>query len=159
MTDTFLEQGVTLSWVSAAGDETLTLTSLGDAAARQGDEHDFGALFAPMVRVEIETVLAVAPTVGEPINVYWASSQDGTDYDGEMGAADAAVGDLNQLLRCYLVGVLPVDDDTSLIRGSWIFPLPARYGLPIVENQSGQALSAVAADHHIKVTPINPDNA
>ena len=159
MTNTFLEQGTTLSWLNAAGDEIITLTSLADAAARQGEEHDFGALWPPLVRIELETIVAVGPTAGVPINVYWASSQDGADYDGEMGAADAAVADINQLLRCHFVGVLAADNDTATIRGSWVFPLPARYGLPIVENKSGQALSAVAASHHVKVTPINPDNA
>ena len=156
-TQTLITQGTTVTWDTVPTDETLTLTSLADAAARQGDEHDFGVDFAPMVRIELETIVGTAPTAGEPINVYWSSSQDGTNYDGEMGAADAAVSDLNQLKRCHHVGTLTVDDDTSTIRGSWVFALPARYGLPIIENQSGQALSATAGDHHVRVTPLTPE--
>ena len=46
-------QGTTVTWTSAGGDETLDLTSLANAAGRQGDEHDFGATFPERVRIEL----------------------------------------------------------------------------------------------------------
>lgn len=148
------KQGTSVTWEPSGGDETLALTSLADGDGRQGDEHDFGATHAPRVRVELETDFAVAPTAGEVMNVYWSSSIDGTNYDAECGGSDAAFNDENDAVRLHFVGVFVVTNDTDAQRQSWIFFLPARYGLPVVMNAAGQALSSTAGDHKLTVTPL-----
>lgn len=147
------KQGTTVVW-NAGGDETLTLASLANGDGRMGDEHDFGATHAARVRVEAEFDFNAAPTGGNSMDIYWSSSQDGTDYDGECSGADAAYNSEPDMKRLHFVGALVVSNDTDPQRASWIFFLPARYGLPVVSNQSGQALTAVEADQHIKVTPL-----
>lgn len=147
-------QDTDTTWEPAGGDEVLTLTNMADGAGRAGDEHDFGAKFPIAVRVELETKFAVSPTAGEIVEIMWSSSIDGTNYDGECTGSDAAYSDENDQKRLYLVGVLACTNDTSVQRQSWIFILPARYGLPVVGNQSGQAMTNTAGDHKLTVTPL-----
>jgi len=148
------KQGTSITWTSAGGDETLDLSSLADGGGRAGDEHDFGATFAPRVHIQMTLDFNVAPTAGETVDVYWASSPDGTDYDGECTGSDAAYNDENDMKRLHLVGSLICTNDTDPQRQSWTFFLPARYGLPVVSNQSGQALTATGTDQTVVVTPI-----
>jgi len=148
------KQAADVVWTSSGGDETLTLTSLADGNGRAGDEHDFGATFAQRVRVSLEVDFNVAPTAGEVVEVYWASSHDGTDYDGECTGSDAAYNLEDDAKRLHFVGVLVASNDTDPQRASWVFFLPARYGLPVVMNQSGQALTSTGTDQVLTVTPL-----
>lgn len=147
------KDGTTVVW-NSGGDETLTLASLANGNGRAGDEHDFGAAYAGRVRIELNVDPNVAPTAGTVFVVYWSSSADGTNYDGECTGSDAAYNAEEDMARLHLVGVLPCSNDTDPQRRSWIFFLPARYGLPVVSNQSGQALTATEADHWVSVTPL-----
>ena len=149
-----VKQGTDIVWTSAGGDEVITLTSLADGDGRMGEEHDFGATFAARVRISMELDFNAAPTAGELVDLYWSSSQDGTDYDGECTGADAAYNDENDMRRLHWVGSLVCTNDTDPQRQSWVFFLPARYGLPVVSNQSGQALTATGTDQIITVTPL-----
>ena len=148
------KQGTSIVWTSAGGDEVLTLTSLANSTGRAGDEHDFGATFPIRVRIELEVDFNVAPTAGNTVRVYWSSSDDGTDYDGECTGGDAAYSTAADLARLHHVGVLPASNDTDPQIASWIFFLPARYGLPVVYNASGQALTATGTDQILTVTPL-----
>jgi len=148
------KQGTAIVWTSAGGDEVLTLTSLATAAGRQGDEHDFTATFPIRVRVELEVDFNVAPTAGLSVDVYWSSSDDGTDYDGECTGADAAYATEADTKRLYYVGSLIASNDTDPQIASWVFFLPARYGVPVVFNKSGQALTATGTDQILTVTPL-----
>jgi hypothetical protein len=148
------KQGTDVVWTSSGGDEVITLTSLANGDGRAGDEHDFGATHAPRVRVSLEVDFNVAPTAGLTMDVYWSSSHDGTDYDGECSGADAAYNSEDDMKRLHYVGSLVASNDTDPQRASWVLFLPARYGLPVVSNQSGQALTATGTDQIVTVTPL-----
>jgi len=155
MTNEVLQkQGTDIVWTSAGGDETLTLTSLADGNGRAGDEHDFESTHAARARISLEVDFDAAPAAGEVVDVYWSSSHDGTDYDGECSGSDAAYNSEDDAKRLHYVGSLVASNDTDPQRASWIFPLPARYGLPVVINQSGQALTATGTDQVLTVTPL-----
>lgn len=149
-----VKQDTDIVWTSAGGDEVITLTSLANNNGRAGDEHDFGATFAARVRVSVELDFNVAPTAGLHVGIYWSSSHDGTDYDGECTGGDTAYNSADDVRRLYYVGQLMTSNDTDPQRSSWVFFLPARYGLPVVYNTSGQALTAVGTDQIITVTPL-----
>lgn len=148
------KQDTDIEWTSAGGDEVLTLTSLADGDGRMGDEHDFGATFPQRVRIALTVDFNVAPTAGEVMEVFWSSSHDGTNYDGECTGSDAAYNAEADARRLHSVGVLVASNDTDPHRASWVIFLPARYGLPVVFNQSGQALTNVGTDQAIIVTPL-----
>ena len=149
-----VKQGTSVTWTSAGGDEVLTLTSLADGAGRQGEEHDFGATFPARVHIVMALDPNAAPTAGTVFNLYWSSSIDGTNYDGECTGADAAYDDETHMKRLWPVGSLVCTNDTDPQRQSWVFFLPARYGLPVVSNQSGQVLTNVGTDQTVIVTPL-----
>lgn len=148
------KQGADITWTSAAGTEVLTLTSLADGNGRAGEEHDFGATYTAQVRISMELDFNAAPTAGNVVDLYWSSSHDGTDYDGECTGGDAAYNDENDMRRLHWVGSLVCTNDTNPQRQSWMFFLPARFGLPVVNNQSGQVLTATGTDQMVIVTPI-----
>jgi len=149
-----VKQATSVVWTSSGGDEALNLASLADGAGRQGDEHDFGVTFPSRMRVLLEVDFNAAPTAGEVVDVYWASSHDGVDYDGECGGSDAAYNSEDDMKRLHYVGSLVCSNDTDLQRQSWVFFLPARYGLPVVSNQSGQALTSTGTDQVLTATPL-----
>ena len=150
-------QDTDVVWTSSGGSETLTLTSLANGAGRAGDEHDFGSTFPQLVRIALDVDFNSAPTAGEVMDVYWSSSHDGTDYDGECSGSDEAYNDEASMKRLHYVGSLIVTNDTDPQRASWLFYLPARYGLPVVSNQSGQALTSTGTDQTVTVTPLIGD--
>ena len=157
MADIKQKQEATITWTSAGGDEVLTLTSLANGDGRQGDEHDFGAIFAQLVRIQLEVDFNAAPTAGLTVDIYWASSADGTNYDGECTGGDAAYNSEDDMKRLQWVGSLVASNDTDPQIASWLFFLPARYGLPVVSNQSGQVLTNVGTDQLVTVTPLVGD--
>ena len=152
--EVLVKQGTDVVWTSSGRNETLTLTSLANGDGRAGDEHDFTATFPARIRLAIELDFNVAPTAGNVVDVYWSSSHDGTDYDGECTGTDAAYNDENDMKRLHWVGSLVCTNDTDPQRQSFVFFLPARYGLPVVSNQSGQALTATGTDQIVTVTPL-----
>jgi hypothetical protein len=150
-------QGTTLTWTSSGGDYSLTLTSLANSAGRAGAECDFGSPFPERVRIELQVDFTSAPTAGNTVDVYWSSSQDGTDYDGECTGSDAAYSTEADCARLHYVGSLSASNDTDAQRASWVFFLPARYGLPVIFNKSGQALTSTGTDQKVRVTPLVGD--
>lgn len=144
-------------WTSAGGTEVLTLTSLANGNGRMGDEHDFGATHSARCRIQLEVDFNAAPTAGLTMDVYWSSSADGTDYDGECTGADAAYNSEDDMKRLYWVGSLVASNDTDPQIASWVFWLPARYGLPVISNQSGQVLTATGTDQILTVTPLTDE--
>lgn len=148
------KQNTDVVWTSAGGDEVITLTSLATGNGRMGDEHDFGATHAARLRIMLEVDFDVAPTAGLVIDVYWSSSHDGTDYDGECTGADAAYNSEDDMNRLHYVGSLVASNDTDPQMASWVLFTPARYGLPVISNLSGQALTNVGTDQIVTVTPL-----
>ena len=151
------EDQSSITWSSAGETEVLTLTSLASAGGRMGEEHDFGNPYSPRVRLQLEVDFNAAPTAGLTIDVYWSSSIDGADYDGECSGADAAYNSEDDMKRLHWVGSLMASNDTDPQIASWVFWLPARYGLPVISNQSGQALTNVGTDQIVTVTPLTDE--
>jgi hypothetical protein len=147
------KQDTSITW-STGTSQLINLGSLATGDGRAGAEYDFGATFASRVRIELEVDFASAPTAGNTVDVYWSSSDDGTDYDGECAGTDEAYNSEDDMKRLHYVGSLVASNDTNPHIQSWVFYLPARYGLPVVSNQSGQALTATGTDQIVTVTPL-----
>lgn len=156
MADVMQKQGTTIVLTSSGGDVVIDLASLANAACRQSGEFDLGAVFPQFVRVELTVDFNAAPTAGLPVNVYWSSSEDGTNYDGECTGSDAAFA-LADCTRLRFVGSLIASNNTDPQRASFTFAVPSRYGVLVVHNASGQALTATGTDQVLKITPLKGD--
>lgn len=154
VTEIKINPGTAVIWTSSGGDEVLTLTSLANGDGRAGDLHDFGDPFPRRIQLVMELDFNSGPTAGYVVNLYWASSHDGTDFDGECTGSDSAYNAEEDMRRLYYVGSLICTNDTDPQRQSWVFELPARYGLPVVSNQSGVALTSTGTNQIVTVIPL-----
>lgn len=153
------EQGTAKSWKASGGDYALTLTSLANAGVRQGEKGDLGATWARRWSVLFSSSVAVAATQGKEIHLYWAASPNataGTDNPGGTSGTDAALTNGTELVgQLIYIGSIPLSNATGTAVQKVVreFYPPTRYGMPVVHNDSGQALGGTAGDHEVRLTP------
>lgn len=141
----------------------LDLTSIANGAARQGDKADLGNPRAGKFSVHIGVEIDVAPTAGNEIDVYWSSSVSataGTGNEGGASGADAAykAGEEAEWVRqlTYIGSIVLTNDAATTVQRKCIntaFVPPARYGMPVVYNRSGQALEGDAVEMYVALVP------
>lgn len=157
-----LVEGTSVTW-STSGTYALTLTSLADAAARQGVKGDLNdAAFGPIPEVlvvTLETKMAVAAANGTVIEVYAGQSNNAvaaTANPSKLTGADAAFTTPAEYKKQLdPVGAMNLSNNagTGTQRQQWRFYPTQRYWMPVVLNRGGQALSATPGDHTLTVTP------
>jgi hypothetical protein len=157
--------GTALSWKSTGGDYALTLTSLSNAAARQGAKGDLGAFWARRHAVLLTTSVGSAASAGTSVELYWAPSPNataGTDNPGAASGTDASFGTPGEYkLQLIPVGMLALSNNAGTAVQKQVFEFfpPCRYGMPVVVNSSGQTLGGTAGDHEVRVIPIEEVSA
>lgn len=165
--------GTPLVWANSGdyngdgGDRThqISLASLADGAAREGDKADLGEIHALEYAVSICLEMGSAPTSGMVFDIYWAASSHataGTLNPGGCSGADAAYtgtsGDSldDSLKQLDFIGsvVLTSDAAPALQVMTFIFRPSLRYGMPVVDNNSGQALHNDSVEMFMRMEPI-----
>jgi hypothetical protein len=156
---TYVARETAIVWGDSGRDLVMTLNNLATTALRLGARKDFGAgstseWFTWRLTVQFET----APVVGETVLIYLAWS-DGTEEDGQLGAADAA-GDVNSVKNMKLIGALKVTstDATHDMTASGICRIPTRYVSPCIHNNTADNLKAAANVSEFTLTPIPPES-
>jgi hypothetical protein len=158
-----LEAGTPRTWAASGGDETLTLTSLANDAAREGDKSASwvdGTKGRPEVlEIRFESAVGSAATDGREIELYMGESDNataGSDNPGNLTGADAALSNPDELKRqLRFVGSLVLSNarGTNVQKQRFWYRPVATYLVPVVVNKSGQSLGSTAGDHKIVVTP------
>lgn len=152
--------GTTIVWTSSGGTLAITLTSLANNAGRIGAVHDRGATFSRRLRfwLQVDFVTA-APTKGRTVDLYLATSDDNTNWDGGTAPTDSALGSVDTLPQYLYVGSVVLDDLlTPNQSASFEIECGARYIAPVVHNNgTGQALTATGTDQIIRMTPIKDE--
>lgn len=145
-------------WGDSGRDLVMTLNNLAAAAVRLGARKDLGAgstseWYEWRLTVQFET----APVVDETVLIYLSWS-DGTEEDGQLGAADAA-GDANSVKNMKLIGALTVTstDAAHDMTASGICRIPTRYVSPAIHNNTADNLKATANVSEFTLTPIPPE--
>lgn len=155
-----LAAGTALSWKNTGGDYALTLTSLANGSARQGAKGDLGASWARRYAVRFTSAVASAATNGTEVEVFWAASNHataGTNNPGNTDGTDAALSSPDELKGQLIpLGSLVLSNARGTNTQTVYLELnpPTRYGMPVIVNKSGQALSATAGNHEFELTPI-----
>jgi len=150
----------------------LTLNAVADAAARQSNKVDLGAVRADRFEVlGCVDFTGETPTIGESIDYYWAPSTHATAANGNVAGnsgvdGDAPDGALGTILiaefldQCIYIGSLIVHDGASVQNGFvGVFSPPGRYGQLIVVNNSGDVFEADDVEMHQVMNPIVDDIA
>jgi hypothetical protein len=157
--DIYLNPGTPVTFKSTGGTILFTPTSLAFGAGRKSAEWDRGTGPQPgEYRWRVKTKFQGTPVVRSLVNIYLATG-DGTTYDGEVAAGDAAFTDSNALdTTIRRIGSIVIDTTTTdAIHTSGTFRMVARYGILIWWNATAAAtLSATAGDHEFIATPIPP---
>ncbi|NQU23629.1 MAG: hypothetical protein HQ567_20290 [Candidatus Nealsonbacteria bacterium] len=154
-----VKQGTDKVWKNSGGDYAITLASVADGAARQGAKGDLGATFASRYAVTLEINLDSAPTAGNVVELYWAASHDNATFPGGVGGTDAAYKAAEEdewKKQLLLIGCLVVTADADAVVQTqvFVFSPPARYGAPVLVNNSGVALEGDDDAHQITLTPL-----
>lgn len=146
----------------------IDLTDLADGAARQGAKADLGATRAKQFAVTVCVEMAIDPISKTSVDVYWAASPHATAATmnpGGCSGADAAyagtAGDslddsLMQLQYLGSVSLTSDDDPVLQIQTFTLFP-QHRYGMPVIDNNGGQAMHSDAIECFVALTPITPE--
>lgn len=158
-----LVAGTPITWKSSGGDKAITLTSLANNAAREGEKSATlvdGTLGMPeLLEWRFETAVGSAATDGKAVELYIgesSSATSGTDNPGNLTGADAALSNPDELKRqLYRVGALSLSNarGTNVQKQRFVSYPVCPYVMPVTVNKSGQSLSGTAGNHCIVMTP------
>ena len=149
-----MQEETPIVWAASGGDYALTLSSVSAGAVRVGQQGDLGAV--PRSRWYkwryVNDSFGSAPTVGQTVDVYWASG-NGTYTDGNVGTSDAAGSTvaLPNLLRLGSATVQTTSTTDDVII-SGIVELADQYGALVIDNNT----SVTITGGRFELTPI-PD--
>lgn len=164
-----LTQGTSVVWGEASGSgvtKTLSLDALADTKARMGASADLGSNWNQLYLVELWVETGTAPTAGEVVDLYLASSIDNSNWPGGVTGSDAAYNNgsesewLVQLANAYVMSLNATNDTNTVQKQSAVLWTPkGRYVAPVVHNQLGQAFrnetTASDNDSRVILTPLD----
>lgn len=155
--------GTAVEW-STTGGKTITLTSLANAAGREGGKSatwvDGTSGLPELLEIRFESAVAVAATQGLELELYIGESDSatsGTANPGNLTGADAGLSNPDELkLQLVYVGSIVLSNarGTNVQTQRMLFRPTCAYTVPLVVNKSGQALSGTAGNHKIVMTPM-----
>lgn len=157
----YQKAGTAITWTDSGGDLALTLNALAAGAGRQGAQKDWGVLTAPRptrYHIRVTVQFNTQPVLGETVDVYWKSG-DGTDYDNDDGTGNIALSSTDKLKNLTYLGSVIVDQQTLNIDMGFqtTFEDFNRYGMPVIHNNTADALENTANTGQVVVTPIFDD--
>ncbi len=141
---------------SDTGTPALGLNDLAAGAGRVGARHDFGTGsragdFSWRFTCQFDT----QPVLGETVDIYLSTS-DGTEEDGQVGTADAALSAEDKLKNLHYIGSLIVDVQTVDIdfTVSGVTFIPTRYVSVVIFNNTIDNLQATDDTGEFTLTAI-----
>lgn len=162
-TYSYLEAGTTITWVNSGGDKVLTLTSLADGSAREGDKSatlvDGTKGMPELLEFRLETAVGSAATNGLVVELWIGESDSataGTNNPGNLTGADAGLSNPDELkYQLNIAGALALSNarTTSVQKQRFTYFPTCPYIVPLIVNKSGQALSGTAGNHKLVMTP------
>lgn len=152
----YVLQETAITWTDSGGDYALDLGGLAADAWRAGTVGDLGS-GARADRYELKVVIDgfdTAPVVGETVEVYLAFS-DGTNIDGDLsgtdGASSSVVAPNIQFALALTVQTTTAADE---LIASTTVDIVSRYVIPVVHNNTADALLSTADAHKVILTPM-----
>lgn len=162
-------QGTAVVWGESGASgvtNTLSLDALASTKARMGASVDLGANWHQLYIVELRVESGTAPTAGTYVDLYLASSSDGSTWPAGVTGSDAAYKDgeesewVKQLASAFVLSLVATNDaNTVQVQNGVLWMPKGRYVAPVVHNQLGQAFrdEATATDNDSRVilTPVH----
>lgn len=157
----YVESETAVTFADGAQTPTVTITfsALATLTGRVSAQYDRGAgSLAPCFRWRATAQLTGTNVVGQTIEYYLATS-NGTNIDGEVGTADAALASVNVLPALKYLGSVPVVQTTTNTNttGSGVYCTSARYVSVVVWNASSLPFKTDTAVHKFSLIPFAPE--
>lgn len=156
-----LEVGTPITWLGSGGSYAMTFAGITNGNGRQGAKGDLGANRARVWEVLFTSSVGAAATAGTEIELWWGASTSATAGTGNPGGLSGTDATFNTTPDEYkqqliFVGSLVLSNNagTGVQKQRFVFSPPARYGMPVLVNKSGQTLGLTEADHGVTLTPI-----
>jgi hypothetical protein len=147
-----------LTFKDSGGDAVLALQNLGYGAGRISARYDRGEgshprLYKWRAVIQFET----APVVGEYVEIFLAES-DGTNADGNVGTADAALtaGQKSNLNPLGPVRAQTTDTGASFTASGYCLISERYFSVGVWNNSAGDNLKNTANASFVVLTPV-PD--
>lgn len=152
--------GTSLKFNGEAGaDVAFSIEGVADGAGRVSAQKDWGATArSGLYMLTAEALMQATPTQYGTLDFYLAvaDDSDSTMIAGDVGATDAALGDVDQLRNLLFIGSLVIEEaDTTKMVGALTFECASRYWSLVMDNNSGATTNATDSTCIVMVTPYD----
>lgn len=144
---------------AAGADYAWSMESVANGAGRVSAQVDLGA--APrrgLYRWACECQFQATPTQGKGLELYLATAPDhvSTRIDGDVGASDAALGDIDMRRNLQFLGYVVSENAAASEKcnASGVIEITARYVSIVGYNDSGATINATDTNFYFSLTPI-----
>lgn len=143
----------------ASADYAWSVEALANAAGRVAVQIDLSAAPRPYkLKWTCECQFQATPTQYKGLEIYRAGApaNDSTRIDGDVGATDAALGDVDMRQNLKFVGYVVSENAAAseVCRASGEFEHVDRYLTLVAYNDSGAAVNATDSNFKFWLTPI-----
>lgn len=143
----------------AGADVALSMEGVANAAGRVSAQIDWGAAPRPdWYEWSCEVQWQATPTQGAVLELYVAGAPDAdaTQIDGDVGNADAALGDIDMRRNLKFIGQVVSENAAAseVCVSSGRFQFTQRYMSVIGYNAGGAAINATDSNFRFNIVPI-----
>lgn len=157
--EAYVANGTALLISGAVGaDYAFSVEGLGNGAGRVSAQIDLGvAPRAFMYDWSCEVQFQATPTQGQSLDLYIASAPDGdaTQIDGDVGATDAVLADIDMRRNLKYIGSVVSENAAAseVLVASGTFVTYKRYLTIVAYNGSGASVNATDSNFRFDLTP------
>lgn len=143
----------------AGADVAWSMEGVATANGRVSDQIDWGAAPRPcLYEWSCEVQWQATPTQGLGLELYVAGAPDGdsTQIDGDVGASDAALGDVDQRRNLQYIGAVISENAAAseACVASGIFMFTQRYMTLVGYNGAGATTNATDSNFRFNIVPV-----
>lgn len=143
----------------AGADTAFSVEGVSNAAGRVSAQIDWGAAPRPdWYEWSCEVQFQATPTQGLGLELYVAGAPDGdsTQIDGDIGATDAALGDVDMRRNLKFIGYVVSENAAASEKcvASGLFQFTQRYMSIVAYNASGATVNATDSNFRFDIAPV-----
>lgn len=156
----YINKGTTVLFNGEAGaNVAISVEGVSNGAGQVSAQYDLGADPRPYrFSWSCEVQWQATPTQGAVLELYIAGAPDGdsTQIDGDIGASDAALGDVDMRRNLKFIGVVVSENAAASEKcvASGVFEHVDRYLSLVVYNGGGATINATDSNFRFDLTPM-----
>lgn len=158
--EVYLRKGTSVLFNGEAGaGVAFSVEGVSNAAGRVSAQKDWGAAPRPYIyEWSCEVQWQATPTQGAVLELYVAGAPDGdsTQIDGDVGASDAALGDVDMRRNLKWIGSVISENAAAseVCVASGKFEFTQRYMSVVAYNAGGATINATDSAFRFDIVPV-----